>query len=61
VTDNQNWIIDAAFDPLDDPAAVDARVRKIPGVVDTGIFLDMASLVLVGDGGVVRELRPPRA
>jgi len=61
VTDNQNWIIDAAFDPLDDPAAVDAQVRKIPGVVDTGIFLDMASLVLVGDGGAVRELRPPRA
>lgn len=58
VTDNQNWIIDAAFDPLDDPAAVDARVRKIPGVVDTGIFLDMASLVLVGDGGAVRELWP---
>lgn len=61
VTDNQNWIIDAAFDPLDDPAAVDAQVRKIPGVVDTGIFLDMASLVLVGDGGAVRELRPPRS
>ncbi len=60
VTDNQNWIIDAAFDPLDDPAAVDAQVRRIPGVVDTGIFLDMASLVLVGERGAVRELRPPR-
>lgn len=61
VTDNQHWIIDAAVDPLDDPGAVDARVRKIPGVVDTGIFLDMASLVLVGERGTVRELRrPPR-
>ena len=60
VTDNQHWIIDAAVDPLDDPAAVDAQVRKIPGVVDTGIFLDMTSLVLVGERGMVRELRRPR-
>ena len=59
VTDNQHWIVDAAFAPIDDPAAVDAQVRKIPGVVDTGIFLDMVSLVLVGDAGAVRELKRP--
>ena len=60
VTDNQNWILDTDFGPIAVAVALDAQVRKIPGVVDTGIFLDMASLVLVGDGGVVRELRPPR-
>ena len=59
VTDNQHWIIDAAFAPIDDPAALEASIRSIPGVVDTGLFLGMASLVLVGDGGAVREIRRP--
>jgi ribose 5-phosphate isomerase A len=57
VTDNQNWILDTNFGPIDDPRDLDARVRKIPGVVDTGIFLGMADLVLVGDDGVLREMR----
>jgi ribose 5-phosphate isomerase A len=59
-TDNHNWILDTAFSPIDDPASLDARIRKIPGVVDTGIFLDTASLVLVGDKGEVRELARKR-
>lgn len=56
-TDNHNWILHTAFDPLDAPAALDARIRKIPGVVDTGLFLDMATDVLVAEAGAVRELR----
>jgi ribose 5-phosphate isomerase A len=59
-TDNHNWILHAAFDPIDAPAALDARIRKIPGVVDTGLFLDMATLVLVAEAGAVRELRRQR-
>jgi ribose 5-phosphate isomerase A len=57
MTDNHNWILDTAFGPIDDPAQLNASARKIPGIVDTGIFLDMADLVLVGDKGVVRELK----
>lgn len=57
-TDNMNLILDMDFGPIDDPAALDAAIRAIPGVVDTGIFLGMADLVLVGDPGGVRELRP---
>jgi ribose 5-phosphate isomerase A len=56
-TDNQNWILDTDFGPIADPVALDAAVRKVPGVVDTGIFLGMADLVLVGDAGAVRELK----
>lgn len=55
-TDNHNWIADTAFGPLDNPAEIDAAVRRIPGVVDTGLFLGMASAVLVGEEGGVREL-----
>lgn len=57
LTDNQNLIIDAAFPPIAGPRALDASIRAIPGVVGTGLFLDMASLVIVGDPGGVRELK----
>lgn len=59
VTDNQNWIVDVRVAPLADAAAFDARVRALPGVVDTGIFLGLADVVLVADedgGGGVRAL-----
>jgi ribose 5-phosphate isomerase A len=56
VTDNQNWIVHLGVAPLADPAAFDARVRALPGVVDTGIFVDLADTVLVGDSDGVRAL-----
>ena len=57
LTDNQNWIFDGGFEPISDPALVDAKIRAIPGVVDTGIFLGMADAVLVGENGAVRTLK----
>ncbi len=57
MTDNQNWILDVRFEPIDDPALVDAKIRAIPGVVDNGIFLGMADAVLVGESGAVRTLK----
>ena len=47
-TINRNYILDTRFPPMDDPAALDASVRAVPGVVDTGLFLGMADVVLVG-------------
>jgi len=58
-TDNGNAILDTAFGPIDDPAALDATLRRIPGLVDHGIFLGMASLVIVADDRGVREVRRP--
>ncbi|HVY44539.1 MAG TPA: ribose-5-phosphate isomerase RpiA [Minicystis sp.] len=60
-TDNQNLVYDVDFGPIGDPRALAERARAIPGVVDTGIFLDMADLVLVGEGGRAREMTPPGA
>ncbi len=57
VTDNANWILDTDFGPIADPARLDAGIRRIPGVVDHGIFLDLADLVLVGEEGQGREMR----
>jgi len=55
-TDNGNAILDAHVAPLADPRSFAALVRAIPGVVDIGLFFDMASLVLVGRPGGVEAL-----
>jgi ribose 5-phosphate isomerase A len=53
VSDNGNNILEARIQPLDDPAALERAIRAIPGVVDTGLFLGMADVVLIEDGGRV--------
>jgi ribose 5-phosphate isomerase A len=66
VTDNGNLTIDVTpRAPLADGAAaraLDAALRAIPGVVDTGLFLGTAERVLVGyPDGRVETLRRPGA
>lgn len=53
-TDNGNVILHCRFEGgIADPAATELRIRSRAGVVATGLFLDMATDVLVaGDGGV---------
>jgi ribose 5-phosphate isomerase A len=50
LTDNGYYILDCAIEPIGDPPALEAQLRAIPGVVGTGLFLDMADIVLVGKG-----------
>ncbi len=58
LTDNGNLIIDTKLAPLPDPRAMDAQLRAVPGVVDTGLFLGMADEVLIGtQSGVERLVR----
>jgi ribose 5-phosphate isomerase A len=49
VTDNGNHILDCRVGHLANPRELEARLRAIPGVVGTGLFLGMAETVLVGD------------
>lgn len=57
VTDNGNAILDCAFGTIADPVALDAALRSLHGVVATGLFApDLASAILVAEGGGVREL-----
>lgn len=55
-TDNGNLIADTRFPPIDHPSELDTSIRAIPGVVDTGLFLGMADVVLVGSEGSVQRL-----
>ncbi len=56
VTDNGNNILDCMLDPIADPPALEAQLQAVPGVVGTGLFLGMASVVLLGDEGKEFEL-----
>ncbi|MFB6155936.1 MAG: ribose-5-phosphate isomerase RpiA [Haloferacaceae archaeon] len=57
VTDNGNLVLDADFGEVTDPASLSTRLSGTPGVVEHGLFVDVADEVHVGtDGGVtVRE------
>ncbi|MFN8641247.1 MAG: ribose-5-phosphate isomerase RpiA [Candidatus Binatia bacterium] len=56
-SDNGNLLMDAAFDRIDDPAALAARLAAIPGIVEHGLFLaPMVERVVVAGAAGVREL-----
>jgi len=53
VTDSGNVIYDCAFGAIRDPRLLAMALAVIPGVVDHGLFLNLAStLVIAGPGGV---------
>ncbi|WP_248895714.1 ribose-5-phosphate isomerase RpiA [Haloplanus halobius] len=56
VTDNGNLVVDCAFGPITDPAALATDLSAIPGVVEHGLFVGLADEVHVGheDGVTVR-------
>lgn len=56
VTDQGLWIIDARFDVIPDPEALNRSLHALPGVLDHGLFLGMAQLALVGSLEGVRHL-----
>ena len=57
-TDAGNLIYDLTTGPIEDPGALDRRLRAIPGVVETGLFVQRANVVLVAGLGGVRRLTP---
>ena len=60
VTDQGNLVIDVKFDSIDDPASLEKTINNLPGVLENGLFVGVADLVLVGeiqDGQpVIREI-----
>lgn len=48
ITDNGNFIIDADFGPIKDPEKLEAKLKLTPGVIETGLFIEMANIAYVG-------------
>ena len=58
LTDTGNLIADCLMGQIDDPEGLADRLASIPGVVEHGLFLGMADLVIVATAaGEVREVR----
>ena len=59
VTDQGNLIIDTKFDYINDPKSLETIINNIPGVLDNGLFIGVADLVLIGEivenTSIVRE------
>ena len=51
ITDQGNMVIDVRFDRIDDPGRFESTINNIPGVLDNGLFVDLATDVLVGELG----------
>ncbi len=56
VTDNGNFILDVSFGPIDNPKELNQTLKTIPGIVETGLFVDMADIVYVGGKKTVRKM-----
>ncbi|MBF2066550.1 MAG: ribose-5-phosphate isomerase RpiA [Calothrix sp. C42_A2020_038] len=49
ITDQGNMVIDVRFDDIPDPVNLEATLNNIPGVLENGIFVNCADIVLVGE------------
>ena len=57
VTDNGNFIIDLWGKPIDNPRQLDTKLRSIPGIVETGLFLGIADIVYAGTKTTVEKIQ----
>ena len=58
LTDNGNPILDCSFGKIEDPPALARTLSEIPGIVEHGLFIGLASVALVGRGDSVQEIFP---
>ena len=58
ITDEGNFILDCACGSIPDPAWTASELRNIVGIVEHGLFVNMASLALIAGDDGVREVRP---
>jgi len=50
VTDQGNLVLDVKFDGgISDPAALEAAINNLPGVLENGLFVNITDQVLVGE------------
>jgi ribose 5-phosphate isomerase A len=57
VTDEGHHILDCSFGQIPDPPALARILSNMPGVVEHGLFIDLATVVLCAKGQNVAELR----
>jgi len=56
MTDNGNAVIDAVFGVIGNAAELEVKLKMIPGVLETGLFIGLASTVYIGTPSNVEKL-----
>jgi ribose 5-phosphate isomerase A len=49
ITDQGNMVVDVKFDSIPDPVSLEKTLNNIPGVLENGIFVNCADIVLIGE------------
>jgi ribose 5-phosphate isomerase A len=57
LSDEGHHILDCSFGKIPDPPVLARQLSDMPGVVEHGLFIDLATVVLVAKGENVTELR----
>ena len=57
ITDQKNLILDADFGPISDPAKLALQLNERAGIVEHGLFLNLASDVIVAGASGIRHLK----
>jgi len=60
VTDEGHHILDCDFGQISDPASLAEELNRMPGVVEHGLFLKTADVVLIGKDSEVLEFHRPK-
>jgi ribose 5-phosphate isomerase A len=48
ITDNGNFIVDADFGLIKNPKELEYKLKSIPGIIETGLFIGMADIAYIG-------------
>jgi len=60
ITDNGNAIIDASFGLIQKPGELEVKLKMIPGVVETGLFVNLADIVYLATSNAVEKIERRR-
>ena len=57
LTENGNFILDCAIGEIPEPERLEALLKSIPGVVETGLFIGICGIILMGTPKGVTEFK----
>ena len=57
LSDNGNYILDWWHGPIDQPWALEKQIKGVTGIVDSGIFANVASQVIAATSSGIRKLQ----
>lgn len=58
ITDNGNAVLDVYFGEIPDPAGLAVKLKMIPGVIETGLFVGLTDIAYVSSGSTIEKIMP---